>query len=142
MAKQSTEFPVQSLRGSVQKGGAINRIKTYRDSSGRIIAYGPQELYKPQSRNYRKHPPTQGELLNQQLMSQANCQAKEELADPVKREQWQHRFDEQLLHATPDSPILPDGNRKVYKVLRPFVFAVIFAQLKATYSLTSNQANG
>jgi len=132
MAQDDLEALVKRMHGAVEKGGSISRVKTFRDPSGKIIAYGPQERYTREPRNYRKHPQTANELAHQSLWSNVCAQAKQELADPDKRAAWEQRFREQLSHATADTPAeLDAGARKIYRRLDAFVRAVLHRQLRA-----------
>ena len=132
MAQDVNEFPVVEVHGAVEKGGSINRMKKFKDSEGHVIAHGPQERYTRQPRDYRKHPTTVNEARQQNLMAEASRLAKIEREDPVKFAQWQARFNEQLQHATSDTPDkLRNGKRKIYKRIDTFITAIIHAQLKA-----------
>ena len=134
MAQDDLEALVKRMHGAVEKGGSISRVKTFRDPSGKIIAYGPQERYTREPRNYRKHPQTANELAHQSLWSNVCAQAKQELADPDKRAAWQLRFNEQLTHATADTPEQPIGGaRKIYRRFDAFVRSVIYRQLSAQH---------
>ena len=132
MAQDELEGHVKRVRGAVEKGGSISRVKTFRDPSGKIIGYGPQERYTRQPRNYNKHPQSAGEKSHQTLWATVCAQAKQELADPAKRATWEQRFTEQLTHATPDTPEqLVGGARKVFHRLDAFVRSVLYRQLSA-----------
>ena len=132
MAQDVNEFPVVEVHGAVEKGGSINRMKTFKDSEGHVIAHGPQERYTRQPRDYRKHPTTANEARQQNLMAEASRRSKIEREDPAKLAQWQARFNEQLQHATSDTPDkLVNGKRQIYKRLDAFITAKIHEQLKA-----------
>ena len=132
MAKDELEVHVKRIHGAVEKGGSISRVKAFRDPSGKIIAYGPQEHYTREPRNYKKHPQTANEKAHQALWVIVCAQAKQELADPDKRAVWEQRFTEQLNHATADTPEeLVAGARKIYRRLDAFVRAVLHRQLRA-----------
>ncbi|MBO7545413.1 MAG: hypothetical protein J6T19_01725 [Paludibacteraceae bacterium] len=130
MAQDVNESTVKEVHGAVEKGGSISRVKTFRDANGKPIGKGPQERYTRSERDYKKHPQTANEKAHQSLWSAVCALAKQELADPVKRAAWQQRFNEQLTHATPDTPEqLVGGARKVYRRLDAFVRGVIHRQL-------------
>ena len=132
MAQDVNEFPVVEVHGAVEKGGSINRMKKFKDSEGHVIAHGPQERYTRQPRDYRKHPTTANEARQQNLMAEASRRSKIEREDPVKFAQWQARFNEQLQHATSDTPDkLVNGKHKIYKRIDTFITAKIREQLKA-----------
>ena len=132
MAQDVNEYPVYAVHGAVEKGGSINRMKTFKDSEGHVIAHGPQERYTRQPRDYRKHPTTANEARQQNLMAEASRRSKIEREDPVKFAQWQARFNEQLQHATSDTPDkLVNGKHKIYKRIDTFITAKIREQLKA-----------
>ena len=133
MAQDELEGTVKYMHGAVEKGGSISRVKTYRDSKGKIIGYGPQERYTRQKRDYDKHPLSPQEITHQALWKQVCEQTKQELSDPVKRAAWQKRFDEQLLHITPDTPQeLDNGARKVFYRFDAFVRSVLYREAKAS----------
>ncbi|MBR3646981.1 MAG: hypothetical protein IKN59_01135 [Paludibacteraceae bacterium] len=135
MGRQDNLHPVKAIHGAMEKDGSVNRMKTYRDPQGHIIAYGPQEIYKPNKRDYRKHPATDNELRHQNLMTEAARLAKIEREDPVKCAVWQQRFLEQLDHATNDTPAgLVNGKRKIYKKFDNFVVAVMYNNLKQQHA--------
>ena len=131
MAQDVNEFPVVEVHGAVEKGGSINRMKKFKDSEGHVIAHGPQERYTRQPRDYRKHPTTANEARQQNLMAEASRRSKIEREDPAKLAQWQARFNEQLQHATADTPDkLVNGKHKIYKRIDAFITAKIREQLK------------
>jgi hypothetical protein len=133
-AKEKLESTVKSLHGAVEKGGSISRVKTYRDANGKVIGHGPQERYTRQPRDFRAHPLGANEKAHQNAWGAVCKQAKLELADPAKRAAWQQRFDEQLKHATPDTPEeLVNGARKVFLRLDGFVRSVLFRELKSQH---------
>ena len=131
MAQDELEGIIKRMHGAVEKGGSISRVKTFHDSDGKIIGYGPQERYTRQPRDYNKHPITDGEKAHQALWTAACKQAKAELDDPTKLASWQARFNEQLQHATADTPAkLVNGQRVKYKDFKAFVRTVIYYSLK------------
>jgi len=132
MAEQDSFFPVKNLHGAVTKDGPVNRRKVFRDANGNIIAYGPQEMYqRPKARDLNKFPLSENEIRQRNLWQTACNQAKAELDNPATRASWQARFDEQLHHATADTPAtLVNGQRKIYKRFDAFVRAVIYSHLK------------
>ena len=134
MAQDVNEGTVKEVHGAVEKGGSISRVKTFRDANGKPIGKGPQERYTRRERNYNKHPQTANEKAHQSLWSAVCAQAKQELADPDKRAAWQLRFNEQLTHATADTPEQPIGGaRKIYRRFDAFVRSVIYRQLSAQH---------
>ena len=114
MGQQESLFPVKDLHGAVTKDGPVNRKKVFRDANGNIIAYG-----------------SENEIRQRSLWQAACNQAKAELDNPTTRASWQARFNEQLQHATADTPAkLVKGQRIIYKRFDAFVRAVIYNQLR------------
>ena len=132
MGQQESHFPVKDLHGAVTKDGPVNRKKVFRDANGNIIAYGPQEIYgRPRLRDLKKNPLSENEIRQRSLWQAACNQTKAELDNPTTRASWQARFNEQLQHATADTPAkLVKGQRIIYKRFDAFVRAVIYNQLR------------
>lgn len=64
MAQVNLQVPFESISGTLNKRGIINRRKLYRDDNGKVIFEGRQEAYAVRHpRDYRQSPP-QGEELN------------------------------------------------------------------------------
>ena len=81
---------VEGTKGALSKSGLITRKKTYRDQRGRIIAYGKQEGYFITNPRSFKHNPMVGkELEHHNLWREVCAQAKEELANPELRLNWE-----------------------------------------------------
>jgi thioredoxin-like negative regulator of GroEL len=68
-------------------------------------------------RDLKKNPLSENEIRQRSLWQAACNQAKAELDNPTTRASWQARFNEQLQHATADTPAkLVKGQRIIYKV--------------------------
>ena len=53
---------IEELRGKLAKrSGMQMRIKRYKDDSGHVIGYGPQEFFERSSRDYKRSPRTAAE---------------------------------------------------------------------------------
>ena len=124
---------VEKTKGALSKKGIITRQKTYRDSRGRIIAYGKQEGYMMGNpRDFKRHPMVGKELEYHNLWRNICTQAKNELADPELRAQWELRFNAQLpytkgTHPDPQAPIdQSTGKQKRYVQLYAFTRAMIY----------------
>ena len=62
MSRATLSPGIETLRGKLaRKSGMQMRIKTYRNDSGEVIKYGPQEYFKRESRDYKHSPRTEAE---------------------------------------------------------------------------------
>lgn len=137
MAKVEFNPAIEGTQGALSKGGMITRQKTYRDQKGRIIAYGKQEGYFITNPRSFKHNPMIGkELEYHNLWRDVCAQAKEELANPELRLNWELRFEAQMPYTKgtkpdPQAPVDPStGARKRYVQLPAFVRAMIYQARK------------
>lgn len=89
MAKVNLSTPFDEIRGALSKKDKIvNRRKTFRDDTGRVVQVGLQEAYAVKNpRNWKKNPPKGAELANITLWQEA-CK----------------RASQILLYAQPDGP--------------------------------------
>jgi len=124
---------IEKTEGALSKGGLITRQKIFRDSRGRIIAYGKQEgYYIVNPRNFRRHPMRGKELEYHNLWRDICLQAKNELAEPELRAKWELRFNAQLPYTkgTEPDPQAPTdkttGAQKRYVQLYAFTRAMIY----------------
>ena len=124
---------IEKTEGALSKGGLITRQKIFRDSRGRIIAYGKQEgYYIVNPRNFRRHPMRGKELEYHNLWRDICHQAKTELADPELRAQWELRFNAQLPYTKgtqpdPQAPVdKTTGAKKRYVMLYAFTRAMLY----------------
>jgi len=124
---------IEKTEGALSKGGLITRQKIFRDSRGRIIAYGKQEgYYIVNPRNFRRHPMRGKELEYHNLWRDICLQAKNELAEPELRAKWELRFNAQLPYTkgTQPDPQAPTdkttGAQKRYVQLYAFTRAMIY----------------
>lgn len=133
MAKLFYNPAIDKTEGALSKGGLITRQKIFRDSKGRIIAYGKQEgYYMVNPRNFKRHPMRGKELEHHNLWRDICLQAKQELADPELRAQWELRFNAQLpsskgTHPDPQAPVdKSTGRQKRYIQLYAFTRAMLY----------------
>ena len=124
---------IDKTEGALSKHGLITRQKTYRDARGRIVAYGKQEGYFiANPRDFKRHPMQGKELEHHNLWRDICTQAKNELADPELRAQWEERFNAQLpytkgTHPDPQAPIdKSTGAQKRYVQLYAFTRAMLY----------------
>ena len=129
---------IEKTEGALSKGGLITRQKIFRDSRGRIIAYGKQEgYYIVNPRNFRRHPMRGKELEYHNLWRDICLQAKNELAEPELRAKWELRFNDQLPYTkgTEPDPQAPTdkttGAQKRYVQLYAFTRAMIYQAHRA-----------
>ena len=123
----------EKTEGALSKGGLITRQKVFRDPRGRIIKYGKQEgYYIVNPRSFKHHPMKGKELEYHNLWRDICHQAKQELADPEKRAQWELRFSAQLPYTKgtqpdPQAPVdKTTGAQKRYVQLYAFTRAMIY----------------
>ena len=133
MAKLFYNPAIEKTEGALSKGGLITRQKIFRDSRGRIIAYGKQEgYYIVNPRNVRRHPMRGKELEYHNLWRDICLQAKNELADSELRARWELRFNAQLpftkgTHPDPQAPTdKTTGAKKRYVQLYAFTRAMLY----------------
>ena len=133
MAKLFYNPAIEKTEGALSKGGLITRHKIFRDSRGRIIAYGKQEgYYIVNPRNFRRHPMRGKELEYHNLWRDICLQAKNELADSELRARWELRFNAQLpftkgTHPDPQAPTdKTTGAKKRYVQLYAFTRAMLY----------------
>ena len=133
MAKIVYTPGIDKTTGALSKGGIVTRQKTFRDSRGRIIAYGKQEGYCiTNPRDFKRHPMQGKELEYHNLWRDICTQAKQELVDPEKRAQWEERFNAQVPYTQgtrpdPQAPIdKTTGAPKRYVQLYSFTRAMIY----------------
>jgi len=133
MAKLFYNPAIEKTEGALSKGGLITRQKIFRDSRGRIIAYGKQEgYYIVNPRNFRRHPMRGKELEYHNLWRDICLQAKNELADSELRARWELRFNAQLpftkgTHPDPQAPTdKTTGAKKRYVQLYAFTRAMLY----------------
>jgi hypothetical protein len=124
---------IEKTEGALSKHGLITRQKIYRDAHGRIISYGKQEgYYMVHPRNFKRHPMRGKELEHHNLWRDICHQAKDELADPERRAQWELRFNAQLpftkgTHPDPQAPTdKTTGAKKRYVQLYAFTRAMLY----------------
>ena len=144
-------YPVAELHGAVEKNGAVNRQKKYRDAQGRILKEGKQEMYHiTNPRNFTAHPQTPAERAHHERFSEASHRAtailhvEESLTPDAELLQqladFKARFNAQLKTTRgskpdPDAPIDPKtGKPKRYILLPAFIRAIIYNQLKSNPS--------
>ncbi len=134
MAQTTFIVPVETIRGKLHdRDRTVLRRKRARDSKGHVIGEMAQEAYVINNpRDWKKTPATGAEKLNMDNWKLACQRAKAELADDVKRHEWQERWEAQLKHPEDDAPLDPRTNRpKVYIRFDCFVRAVIFRSLRS-----------
>lgn len=126
---------IEKTEGALSKHGLITRQKTFKDSRGRIIAYGKQEGYYIVNRRDFKRNPMKGRELEYHNFWRDICtQAKNELANPELRAKWELRFNAQIPYTKgtqPDSkaPIDPStGAQKRYVQLYAFTRAMLYQE--------------
>ena len=148
MRNVQLDFPFAELHGAVEKKGAVNRQKKYRDAQGRILKKGKQEIYHiANPRDFNTHPQTSAERAHHERFSEAshratailhaedesltpNAELLRQLAD------FKARFNAQLKTTRgskpdPDAPIDPKtGKPKRYIQLPAFIRSIIYNQLK------------
>lgn len=95
MAKQTFIHPIESLTGKLTSSKnaetvLVNRRKCFGKTPKGETIYGPNEVYM-----YTLHKGDWSENVtrSRQRFSEAQKQAREELADPEKRAYWQQQFD-------------------------------------------------
>lgn len=132
---------IEKTEGALSKHGLITRQKRFRDSRGRIIAYGKQEgYYITNPRNFKRHPMVGKELEYHNLWRDICYRAKDELADSESRAKWELRFNAQMPYTkgtTPDPKAPIDKNtgaQKRYVQLYAFVRAMIYQEHLADQS--------
>ena len=132
MARVKHVFPVQEMAGSLAPKGTVFRKKTYRDSSGRVIAEGETESYIIRHpRNLKSKPYNTNELTTHNNFRAVSLQTVEILRRPVERAQWELRWQQQLKHGEACAPIDPrTGARRIYKRLDAFIRACLLRELK------------
>jgi hypothetical protein len=150
MATVTYHDPVRDIRGTFQKGGIINRRKTYRDEKGRIVNESAPEAYAVRHpRDWKRNPATGKELECQNRFKAASAQTRRILLaakpgayaaahngsmpsdeDLATLKMWQDRFQKQLRRAEPDAPIDPlTGKRKRYSRLDAFIRTCLMRQM-------------
>ena len=128
MRNVKLDYPFAELHGAVQKKGAINRQKKFRDANGKIIREGKQELYDVVNpRDFKRHPQTPAERAHHERFreaaqsAQAILRAADDSTNPSPElieelSVWQARFHAQLL-TTKNSQ--PDPGHRQGQALRP-----------------------
>ncbi len=141
MAKLFYNPAIEKTEGALSKHGLITRQKIYRDARGRIIAYGKQEgYYIVNPRNCKRHPMIGKELEYHNLWRDICYRAKDELAEPELRAQWELRFNAQLPYTkgtNPDPKAPKDkttGAPKRYVQLYAFTRAMMYQELREDQS--------
>ncbi len=119
MAEVEYNSLIDRVSGAMSKGGAIHRRKHY-TMCGRTIE-GKKEVFFRKSRDWKRTPAREGEVLNQSRFGEASRLAKEEQNDPVRRAYWEERFVKQMRKKEP-------GNTKIYKKFDSFVRAMIMKE--------------
>ena len=132
---------IEKTEGALSKGGLVTRQKTFKDSRGRIIAYGKQEgYYIVNPRNFKRNPMIGKELEHHNLWRDICHQAKNELAEPELRARWELRFNAQLpytkgTHPDPQAPVDKNtGAQKRYIQLYAFTRAMLYQAHRAEQS--------
>ena len=75
MSRVTLSPGIDIWRGKVSgKSGMTMRIKSYRDDEGHIVKMGPQEYYRKDKRDYKRHPRSAKEEA-QRLVWQEVCRA-------------------------------------------------------------------
>lgn len=73
MSQVSLSPGIDIWRGKVSgKSGMTMRIKSYRDDTGKIVKMGPQEYYRKEKRDFKRHPRSAAEEA-QRLIWQEVC---------------------------------------------------------------------
>ena len=124
---------IEKTEGALSKHGLITRQKTFRDARGRIIRYGKQEgYYMANPRDFKRHPMKGKELEYHNLWRDICHQAKQELANPGLRAQWEERFNAQVPYTKGTQPDLQapvdktTGAQKRYVQLYAFTRAMLY----------------
>ena len=148
MRNVKLDYPFAELHGAVQKKGAINRKKIFRDADGKIIREGKQELYDVVNpRDFKRHPQTPAEKAHHERFRDASnraiaiIHAADESTHPSPElleelSAWQARFKAQPISTKgsqpdPDAPVdAKTGLGKRYVQLHAFIRAIIYSQLK------------
>lgn len=148
MRNVKLDYPFAELHGAVQRKGAINRQKKFRDTNGKIIREGKQELYDVVNpRDFKRHPQTPAEKAHHERFRDASnraiaiIHAADESTHPSPElleelSIWQARFNAQLIStkgSQPDSEAPIDaqtGQGKRYVQLHAFIRAILYTRLK------------
>jgi len=137
MARTSWKDPIAHVQGKIYKDeDVVHRVKTFRNSQGRVIRQGPDETYHREPRNYQSKPAVGAEKANLDLNQRAWTQAAQEFQNPERAAYWQQRFNEQSFSPDPEAPIDANtGRPKIYAQVRPFARAMIRQQLLKSTTL-------
>ena len=99
MARATLSPGIESLQGKLAgKSGMQMRIKRYKDDSGRVIGYGPQEFFHRESRNYKLSPRTAAEQAQAHVWKEVCREASTIVKNPEHpryaelRERWNAQF--------------------------------------------------
>ena len=148
MRKVRLDYPFAELHGAVERKGAINRQKKFRDANGKIIREGKQELYDVVNpRDFKRHPQTPAEKAHHERFRDASnraiaiIHAADDSTNPSPElleelSVWQARFHAQLLttknsQPDPEASIDPaTGKGKRYVQFPAFLRAIIYNHLK------------
>lgn len=135
MAKVTYAYPFEDVRGRFNKSshrGPVQRRKTYRDLSGRIIGYGSKESYFiVNPRDYDRDPLTGKQLEAVSDFRRAVIRANEERHDPERLQYWQERWEKQLKKPEDFAPVEEEtGKRHRYMRLDKFIIAAILSEMR------------
>lgn len=99
MSRVTLSPGIDIWRGKVSgKSGMTMRIKSYRDDEGHIIKMGPQEYYRKDKRDYKRHPRSEKEeaqrLVWQEVCREASAIIKDKSHPRYAelRERWNAQF--------------------------------------------------
>ena len=137
MSQASLSAGLDTLRGKVSGRGAagsqmVMRIKSYRDSKGRIVMMGPQEFYRLRKRDYKHSPRTEAEERQAKKWAEV-CQEASALykhPDHPRYAELRARWDAQF-RGKPDA-FLNKGRteKKIYGMFPVFVRMVLLKEKK------------
>ena len=124
---------IEELRGKLAKrSGFQMRIKEYKDDSGRVIKYGPQEYFDRRSRNYKRSPRTAAEQAQASIWKEVCGDASAIYRHPEHpryaelRARWNAQF------KGSGDPYLNEGRREsvIYGMFPVFVRMVLLKERK------------
>ena len=133
MSRVTLSPGIDTWRGKVSgKSGMTMRIKSYRDDEGNIVKMGPQEYYRKDKRDFKRHPRSEKEeaqrLVWQEVCREASAIVKDKnyARYAELRARWNAQFKEK-----PDA-FLNEGltEKKVYGMFPVFVRMVLLKERK------------
>ena len=128
MSRVTLSPGIDIWRGKVSgKSGMTMRIKSYRDDEGHIVKMGPQEYYRKDKRDFKRHPRSEKEeaqrLVWQEVCREASAIVKDKTHPRYAelRERWNAQF------ASGGDKELNEGKdeKKVYGMFPVFVRMVL-----------------